>query len=127
MKQIQVRRNVTQPERAIAYVYIGHKDQKTLQRKMVSSRAFCAGRGIQLVRVFAGIEGSIGAHNPGLALRKALDYCNVKKNRISMMVIPDFRSITGNADAHSSLSAIHFDLQRNGIKLQTIDYHPNEV
>lgn len=53
----QNRRNITQPDRAVAYAYIGHKDQRTLQRKVVSSRALCAGRGVQLAREFAGIEG----------------------------------------------------------------------
>ncbi|OGJ54795.1 hypothetical protein A2880_03410 [Candidatus Peribacteria bacterium RIFCSPHIGHO2_01_FULL_49_38] len=123
----QTRRNVTQPERAILYAYVGHKDQKTFQRKVVTGRAFCAGRGVQVARVFAGIEGARGAHNPYLALRRPLNFCNVKKNGISMMVIPDFRSIPENADTHSLLSASHYDLQRNGITLQTIDYHPNEV
>src|SRR3989344_4963695 len=120
------KQNLTKPESAVAYVCVAQNDQKSLQEQVTSCRAFCAGRGMQVTRVFTGIGDSIDAHNPDLALRKALDFCNVKKNGISMMVIPDLGSITGNADAHSRLSAIHYDLQRNGIKLQRVDYNPNE-
>jgi len=113
-------RSDNRPERAVAYVGIDHKNKKELHRRVVSSRAFCAGRGIQLVRVFAGRRGPKDAYSQYRELRRASDYSNIKKNGISTMVIPDLGSIGRNADAHSMFNMIQSDLNRDGIKLQRI-------
>lgn len=112
MSSKQIKRNITRPERAVAYVPVEDKDKKSLQERVVNCRSFCEGRGIHVARVFPG------------NLRKALDYCGAKKNGITMMVIPDLGCITKNYSAYSWLSAIHSHLKRGGIKLQRINYNP---